>query len=144
VLDSLAANVAVVDPRGTITLVNAAWRQFALANGDADLSHTGPGSNYLKACAAAALVDEYARHAFDGLNAVLKGERGNFSLQYPCHSPDQRRWFLMQAAPLQPKGGAVVSHTDITHWVEGPAGQDTAPAAPGETGASTAPGETLA
>jgi two-component system CheB/CheR fusion protein len=118
VLDSMAANVAVLDPHGTITLVNAAWRDFALANGDPALKSTGPGSNYLTTCASAALVDEDARQAYEGLNAVLQGERESFSLQYPCHSPTQRRWFLMQAATLLPRGGAVVSHTDVTAGVE--------------------------
>jgi two-component system CheB/CheR fusion protein len=121
VLDSMAANVAVVDGQGTITLVNAAWRQFAQTNGDTELRHTGPGSNYMQACASAALLDPDARRAYDGLEAVLKGKSSGFTLQYPCHSPEERRWFLMQAAPLLPRGGAVVSHTNITQWVEAPA-----------------------
>src|SRR5262245_66399256 len=36
-------------------------------------------------------------------------------IEYPCHSPDEKRWFLMSATPvLGERGGAVVAHTNIT------------------------------
>lgn len=36
-------------------------------------------------------------------------------MEYPCHAPDRRRWFLMSVRPLgSPEGGAVVSHIEIT------------------------------
>jgi two-component system CheB/CheR fusion protein len=38
-------------------------------------------------------------------------------MQYPCHSPDTERWFLMHAKPIDhPAGGVVISHTDISPW----------------------------
>lgn len=129
VIDSLAEHVAVVDARGTITAVNAAWRRFAADNGDADLRATGPGTNYLKASAEAALEDPYARQALDGLGAVLQGRLPAFTLRYPCRSQGRRLWFLMHAAPVShPGGGAVVSHIDITPWVAAePSGPDATP-----------------
>ncbi len=133
VVDSLAEHVAVVDPQGTITLVNAAWRRFAGDNGDAALKHSGPGRNYLDICARAADQDDDARRAHEGLSAVLAGRSPSFTLQYPCHTADQRRWFLMHVAPVaHPGGGAVVSHIDVTPWVQGSAetGSDVPPAQP--------------
>ena len=120
VVDSLAEHVAVVDPQGNITLVNAAWRRFAGDHGDAALQYSGPGRNYLEVCARAALQDEDARRAYEGLSAVLTGQAPSFTLQYPCHTNDRRRWFLMHVAPVaHPGGGAVVSHIDVTPWVQG-------------------------
>ena len=117
VVDSLAEHLAVVDAQGTITLVNAAWRRYAAANGDPSLAVSGPGSNYLRVTAQAALVDEHARSAHDGLAAVLRGDLPLFTLRYPCHTPDRRQWFLMHVAAVgHPAAGAVVSHIDVTDW----------------------------
>jgi two-component system CheB/CheR fusion protein len=131
VIDSLAEHLAVLDAQGSILMVNAAWRRFAADNGDAELRHSGPGSNYLRVCASAALSDPDARRAHDGVSDVLEGRRPRFSMQYPCHSRDRQLWFLMQAAPVSHAGGgAVVSHVDITAWVERGAAPDAAPWAP--------------
>jgi two-component system CheB/CheR fusion protein len=139
VLDSLVEHVAVVDKQGTILQVNAAWRRFAQRNGDERLESSGPGSNYLRVCAQAALEDADARRAHDGLAAVLQGSLPLFTLQYPCHTAHSRHWFLMHVAPvLHAGGGAVVSHIDVTAWAEGgpvpsassPATRAAAPAAP--------------
>ena len=38
------------------------------------------------------------------------------SLDYPCHSPSEERWYRFMAAPLTSgrREGAVVMHVDIT------------------------------
>ena len=121
IVDSLADHLAVVDAQGQITMVNASWRRFADANGDAHMVHCGPGTNYLKVCAEAALADDDARRAYDGLTAVLAGRQPSFSLRYPCHSPTEQRWFQMQVTPVgHPGGGALITHRDITSWVAPP------------------------
>jgi two-component system CheB/CheR fusion protein len=127
VVDSLAEHVAVIDGQGTITLVNEAWRRFAAGNGDEAMATSGPGSNYLRVCAEAALADEDARRAYDGLSGVLQGDLASFTMQYPCHVAQGECWFLMHVAPVShPTGGAVVSHIDVTAWVHeaGRAGAD--------------------
>jgi two-component system CheB/CheR fusion protein len=119
VLDSVPEHIAVLDNSGRITMINRAWRDFACNNGDPDLARSGPGSSYLDACQSGANATdaEHARAAADGIRALLKGERQSFSLEYPCHSPDAERWFLMHAAPIQhPSGGVVVSHIEISGW----------------------------
>jgi two-component system, chemotaxis family, CheB/CheR fusion protein len=119
VIDSLSEHLSVLDAQGNILLVNQAWRRFAADNGDPQLRHSGPGSNYLRVCASAALDDPDARRAHDGVSAVLAGRLPHFSLQYPCDSRGRRLWFLMHAAPVTDAGGgAVVSHVDITSWKE--------------------------
>ena len=55
----------------------------------------------------------------ENLRAVLEGERHHFTIEYPCHSPIEERWFLMQVNALQDsKGGVVVSHFNITDRVK--------------------------
>ncbi len=121
ILDSLPEHIAVLDSTGLITLVNQAWRHFAEANGDRGMAHSGPGCNYLQVCRVKVGHDvEIAQQVLLGISQVLSGEREAFSIKYPCHSPVERRWFLMHVAQVKHlAGGAVVSHINITPWVAG-------------------------
>jgi len=52
-----------------------------------------------------------------GLQQVLSGRCDHYRVTYPCHSPDEQRWFVMNASALRgSEQGAVVSHFDITPW----------------------------
>ena len=116
ILDSVAAEVAVVDQSGVIVAVNAHWQQFAIENsplpGQA-APHTGVGTNYLAVCGATA---EGAMMAREGIQGVLDGRLQRFVHEYPCHSPQQKRWFNMVVMPLEVNGasGAAITHTDIS------------------------------
>jgi len=116
ILNSLTANIAVIDKGGNIVLVNAAWERFARENGAIPLDRASIGVNYLKVIQES--TGEYsdgAKEALAGIQALLDGSLEEFSLEYPCHSSTEKRWFLLYGAPLaSPKGGAVVSHIDIT------------------------------
>lgn len=113
-IDALAAGLCVIDEEGRIVAVNRAWREFAAANGGhpARVSR----SNYLAVCDAASASSEIARAAGEGIRAVLRSELGEFGLEYPCHSPEQQRWFAMRATrrSLAGRTGAVIVHTDVT------------------------------
>jgi len=114
VIDQLNANVAVLDGNGTIDLVNSGWVQFAVENGDPGCRHTGPGVNYFDACALDEAVDgDFARRALEGIGRVMRREIPAFSLEYPCHSPSQERWFVMLVAPTG-ASGAMVTHVDVS------------------------------
>lgn len=114
VIDSLVAHVAVLDRHGVITMVNSAWQRFAAANGDPDMTSTGPGRNYLEICARAAAVEPSARVPFEGLTDVLEGRRQHFSWQYPCETQERKQWFVMHIGPVRHAGGgAVITHTDF-------------------------------
>ncbi|MFZ4536031.1 chemotaxis protein CheB [Propionivibrio sp.] len=116
IIDALPEHIAVVDPAGTIVMINTAWRRFARANGDLDLKASGPGANYFNACQAGIHADDaIASAAVQGLREVLEGTLPQFSLDYPCHSPTEQRWFVMNAAPvLGGDFGAVISHVNIS------------------------------
>ena len=115
VLDALEAHIALLDGRGTILAVNAAWRHFGEANGIRD-PRFGVGANYFAVCRAA--VDPSARAAAAGIQDVLSGRRSSFHFEYPCHSPDEERWFTLRATPLTDYTGfGVVAHENITERV---------------------------
>ncbi len=114
--EHLSAAGAILDETGRIVATNAAWRLFAALNGGAE-GATGEGVNYLETCSrAAALGDDTAGSALVGLREILEEERTSFDLEYPCPSPDQDRWFLLQAtaAPVVHGVGVVLFHVDIT------------------------------
>ena len=120
ILNSVSAQIAVLDNKGFITLTNQAWKDFALNNAktaNPDLISTDIGTNYLKACQSHLnnATDDSATNAYTGISAVLKGSLAEFSMEYPCHSDSERRWYKMNVTPMLPvNNGCVVSHTAIT------------------------------
>lgn len=117
VLDSILANIAVVDASGRILAVNDGWRRFAQDNGaSAEASTLTVGANYLDACAGA--LDESWPDAWacvEGIKRVLDGRLPAFLGEYGCSSPSQERWFNMQASSLErQEGGAVIVHFDVS------------------------------
>jgi len=112
-LDTLPSNIAILDVDGRILVTNSSWRAFAEAN-DIQMSPGTVDVNYLDIAEAA--DDAYADRAVTGLQAVLRGERDQFELEYPCHSPNEKRWFLLRAAGFTHDGAryATVAHIDIT------------------------------
>ncbi len=117
ILNSLTSHIAVLDAQGIIIAVNNAWRQFAKENGFSGFSQDMLGFNYLDVCINAVNqpYGDEADAARTGIAAVLSGEQETFHLEYPCHSPNQQRWFLMNVSPLQgSRRGVVVNHVNIT------------------------------
>jgi PAS domain S-box-containing protein len=115
-LDSLSAHIAIIDETGTIVTVNKAWRDFAEANGAAAQNHA-EGANYLRACdSATGAHSEEATPFAEGIRSVLSGQREKFELEYPCHSPSERRWYIGRVTQFAADGPlrAVVAHENIT------------------------------
>jgi PAS domain S-box-containing protein len=115
ILNALPAHIALLDIQGIIISVNEAWRQFASANVLQGPGY-GVGLNYLEICDRARGVDSSEAHQVaKGIRSVLEGAK-DFSIEYPCHSPTERRWFLLMVTPLADdhSNGAVVMHLNIT------------------------------
>src|SRR5215208_3925281 len=94
-LDELPEHSAIVDNSGTIVAVNKAWKRFAKDNGAADLSKVSEGANYLDVCErATGEHSPYAQSFGEGLRSVLCSREERFAMEYPCHSPTERRWFV--------------------------------------------------
>lgn len=117
IFDSLSEHVAVIDREGCIVDTNRSWKLFAKDNSLTDQCRL-QSENYIEVCDSSMGVSAgEAKQAGDGIRAVLSGELSEFSLEYPCHSPKEKRWFLMTVTPLRQDGvidGAVVSHIQIT------------------------------
>ena len=116
-LDGLNSHIAILDETGIIIAVNEPWKQFARENGCHD-EYFYIGSNYLNVCEDAFLHggDITAKAALEGIRAILEWKKDFFTLEYPCHSPDRERWFLLRASRLTRAGQnfVITSHEDIT------------------------------
>ncbi len=105
-----------MDERGTIIEVNAAWDRFACEN-DFKGVRRGIGDNYLELCdASRGRFSEEAALVAAGIRSVMSGERNEFQLEYPCHSPREQRWFVVRVTQFGGEGPVrvVVAHENIT------------------------------
>ena len=116
ILNSVPAEIAVLDKNGTILDVNEPWRRFAEANAPPGSPKLAIGANYLDVCRNAVHSgDPTVQSVHLGLQGVLDGTAPDYRLEYPCDSPNHPRWFLMHAVPLAFRdGGAIVAHINIT------------------------------
>ncbi|MBC7436081.1 MAG: PAS domain-containing protein, partial [Bdellovibrionales bacterium] len=97
-----------------ILRVNRSWRDFFVANDMRQLS-AGVGDNYLTICRNTQGPErEQALAAASGIQAVLDGEVAEYSMEYPCHSPQHQRWFQLLASPLAKGQGVMLMHLNIT------------------------------
>ena len=122
VIDSLVSAICVVDLKGEIVSVNRSWLEFSAANaGGGEQSYVG--TNYLDVCRrSTGSASDEAAEFHDGLHNVLEGRAENFEMEYPCHAPEELRWFSGRITPLYGRTGprnserlgAVVSHMNIT------------------------------
>ena len=116
VLNSLSANIAILDENGVILETNEAWRNYAKVN-EMDGAADSIGVNYLALCdATTGKESKYARDVAAGIRSVIKGEVKEFLYDYPCHGPDGRHYFYLRAIRVAEDRPIriVVSHEDIT------------------------------
>ena len=116
ILNSLSAHIAVIDHNGRIMETNRAWQLFASCN------HIGMrpdmlNINYLEICDTAGDESgDSARLVAQGIRQVIQGETEEFTMDYPCHSLEEKRWFYMRAirVPGSNPLRIVISHENIT------------------------------
>ncbi len=116
ILSSLSSSIAVIDKDGTLIAVNKAWNNYANENGVTSLDKVSAGSNYFEVCKKAIESgDTIAAKALLGINAVLKKKSQSFEMEYPCHSPQLERWFMLTVVKFgNDTSQVVISHQDIT------------------------------
>lgn len=116
ILNSISAHVAILDQNGFIIETNRAWKQFAEEN-RIQMRPDTLGINYLAICdRAGGKAEGEPLFAAAGIRDVIAGRSKEFVMDYPCHSPERKRWFYMRvtrAAGPEPLR-IVVSHEDIT------------------------------
>jgi diguanylate cyclase (GGDEF)-like protein/PAS domain S-box-containing protein len=121
ILNALPAHIAVLDVVGRVLSINEMWGRLTAGNALHGPAY-GVGKNYLDMCDSKRGADSTDAHrAAAGIRSVLAGVKKNFSMEYPCELPTERRWFLLTTTPLatdRPRG-AVIMHVDITDQKRG-------------------------
>ena len=115
-IDALPDQLCVLDATGAILTTNRAWDDLAAANA-LPTPASGGAANYLAVCDAVVGPETADATAFRaGLYAVLQGEREEFALEYPCHSPTEQRWFVGRVTRFAGPGPVrvVVTHENVT------------------------------
>lgn len=120
VIDSMSAHVAILDEQGEIIETNRTWQEYGRQNGMLD-SFASIGINYLAICETATEhPEDDADRVARGIRHVLAGELDEFLTQYPCHSPDQKRWYAVRVVPYRDDKvhRVIVTHENITPIME--------------------------
>ena len=112
ILNSMPAEIAMLNPAGVIMAVNEAWLRFARENGARAESSIGIGANYFEVCRhAIAAHTPYVDEVLTGIQAVINGTRPEFQHEYPCLNA----CYLLHVTPIHGNsGGALIAHLDIT------------------------------
>ena len=111
-VQSLPAEIVVLDGDGTIVAANDAWSRAARERG---WTLVAPGAarrvSYLDLYRGAAEAPE----VLAGVRAVLQGRRRDFRLEYRSDHSAPPRWFLLSATALEAGGsGVVIAQVDVT------------------------------
>jgi PAS domain S-box-containing protein len=114
ILNSMGSNICVLDQNGVIIAVNQSWERFGQENGDLSKGKaTGVGIDYLETVRRSSGED--VQSLIEGIQEVIAGEKAAFTYEYPCHSPELQRWFILSVTPLGvEKKGAVLAHINIS------------------------------
>lgn len=115
-LDSLSAQIAILDGAGAIIATNAAW-QRGFAREEAGGRGIGTvGSPYVDAWTAGGARTEDAEAVERGMREVLAGQRADFAGEFGRGQGEHRRAFAVRLARFEGEGPirVVVAHEDIT------------------------------
>lgn len=114
-LDALSAHIAILDEDGFILCTNRSWECFGKSNELA--GYDFPGVDYFSICDhATGKCAEEASLVAAGIREVISGSRELFEREYPCHSPNEQRWFNVRVTRFKdhPRPRVVLAHEDIT------------------------------
>jgi signal transduction histidine kinase len=115
VLAALPGETAIIDSAGTIVRSNDAWATAARRDAAVQFA-LKVGANYVDACRNAVdMPPDIARNVHASIEAILRGERDEFALEYPTSRRREDRWFEIRVRRLAGfGGGAAVMHFDVT------------------------------
>jgi len=116
ILNSLYAQVVVLDEGGTIVAVNEAWREFVREAGAG--ASDCVGRKYTDVCRECITRDDAAGAdaVAKGIRDMLEGRVQSFAIEYAIVSPPQQQWFRLRMSPLRGAlRGIVVAHYDVSN-----------------------------
>jgi len=114
-LDALSRQIAIVDAKGDIQAINAAFREFAVQNGWPSGARL-EGANYFETWLSTIGAREHASKVQAGLASVQSGIQSSFSLEYSVSHRSTTRHFALSIARFADRGLFLlaVEHEDIT------------------------------
>lgn len=116
-VNAIEEHVCMLDNTGNILAVNSAWSEFGARNG-AEEPRVGEGVNYVEVCERSARSGDADAATVGAAIGGLLGTVGPdaFEFEYPCHSPEVQRWFLLHAHRVMGGGPirVVIEHRDVT------------------------------
>lgn len=119
IINSLGAKIALLNEDGVIVDVNNAWKKFA-KNNNLVSENFCIGDNYIEVSEqAGAAGNSIGYEVAEAIRDVLAGNLPEYSLDYDCHSPTEKRWYRLTVYPLynSHRKGAVLHHQNITDRV---------------------------
>lgn len=122
-LDALSAHLVILDSQGNILQVNKAWQVFADNNTANKKVNATTRLNYLDVCEGVTGAERKTAQAMAaGIRGVLKGDLNEFALKYPCHSKNEKHWYVARTTRFIANGHAyaVISHEAVSekNWHE--------------------------
>ena len=115
-MDALPSHIAILDQSGSIISTNTAWQRFGDANNYTD-PQSGLGRNYLQICESATGQDAAeAGRVAQAIRDIINERESLFQMEYPCHSPDEKRWFMLQIARFEYAGDlrVITAHQNVS------------------------------
>jgi PAS domain S-box-containing protein len=116
ILNTLPANIALIDGNGIIADVNLSWMEFAGKNKWSANSY-GIGSNYITLTSKLLNLDYYeSQKIAEGIKSVLNKTSIQYVHEYFYINENIKSWFRMIVSPLpgDAENGAVVMHIDVS------------------------------
>lgn len=117
ILHAIPDSMALVDANGQIISVNRTWERFASENGADAATTRGVGMSYIDVCqrAVGAGASE-AQSIIDSIEKVRTGDADVREVEYECHSPNEKRWFIARVTLVttEPSPVVLISHVNIT------------------------------
>lgn len=117
VLNSIHAEIAVINSSGNIITANERWKSFRSSTCPDSCrlvcGHTGDSNYFDLLLEAAADRPCIAGDAYQGILSVMNGTSPNFTMEYPCDCETEQRWFHISVTPLSNQM-VVITNTNIT------------------------------
>lgn len=112
-LDAMLSHIAILDEKGRILTVNAAWQRFSGTHACTYL--TGDvGADYIQICEEADGTDGPVIAA--GIRDVLARRRDTFAHEYASTDPRSNQWYSLRVSRFNEPGPdrVVIEHVDIS------------------------------
>ncbi|MBS1668299.1 MAG: PAS domain S-box protein [Bacteroidetes bacterium] len=116
ILNTLPANIALLDEHGYILDANDAWKKFAIETSYQDV-HFDIQRSYLKVTEhMLGISDSDRKRIIDGVEELLSQGTQEFILEYLYDRGNAKQWYRLIVTPIKAHSyiGAVVMHIDIS------------------------------